>query len=171
MTKLVLPGSVTESDIGGIHVGEGAAVLFAALTDANDPNGTTVNGTVTEVDLEATTSSGVVSYGLTISLTSPPSDLRLGQSGSATITTASKANVLMVTSNAITTVGPLKTVTVAQGSGTQIVRVTTGLTGNGETEIDSGLTAGETLVLPSTTSTSTLTLLGGGGGGLFGGGR
>jgi hypothetical protein len=171
MTKLVLPSTVTESDIGGIQVGQSATVLFAALTDANDPDGTTVTGTVSEVDLDSTVSSGVVSYGITISLTSPPSDLRLGQSGAATITTASKPNVLLLASNAITTVGPLKTVTVEQGNSTAVVRVTTGLTGNGTTEIESGLTAGQTVVLPSTTTTSTTTLLGGGGAGLVGGGR
>ena len=69
--------------------------------------------------------------------------MRLGQSGTATITTSSKQNVLRVASNAITTVGPLKTATLVTGKTTQVVTVTTGLTGNGETEIDSGLKAGD----------------------------
>ena len=75
-----------------------------------------------------------------------------------------------IASTAITTVGRIKTVTVQQGTATQIVTITTGVTGNGETEITSGLTAGETVLLPVAT-TSTLNLLGGNTGTLLGGGR
>jgi hypothetical protein len=170
MTKLEIPASVTESDIGAVKVGDPASVVFAALTDANDPNGTTVAGVVSEVDLASTVSSGVVSYGVQISLTSPPANLRLGQSGNVTITTSSKQNVLRLSSTAITTLGRTKTVTVQHGTADQIVTVTTGVTGNGFTEITSGLTSGETVLLPSAT-TSTSTLLGGNTGSLLGGGR
>jgi hypothetical protein len=172
MSKLIIPGSVTESDIANVKTGEAVSVVFAALTDTTHPNGTTVAGTISEVDLTSTVSSSVVSYGVTISLTSPPSTVRLGQSGTATITTSSKQGVLRVASNAITTVGPLKTATLVTGKTTQIVTVTTGVTGNGEIEIDSGLKAGDVLELPSSTgTTSTFNLLGGGSGSLLGGGR
>jgi multidrug efflux pump subunit AcrA (membrane-fusion protein) len=171
MTKLVVPASVTEADIAAVKVGDAVAVVFAALTDANDPNGTTVAGTVSEVDLTSTVSSSVVSYGLTISLTSPPAALRLGQSATATITTSSKQNVLRVASNAITTVGRTKTATVITGKTTQVVTVTTGVTGNGETEIESGLKAGDVLAIPSTTTTTNTFNLLGGNGLLGGGGR
>ena len=163
---------MTEADIANVKVGEAVSVVFAALTDATDPNGTTVAGTISEVDLTSTVTSSVVSYGVTISLTSPPADLRLGQSGTATITTSSKQNVVRVASNALTTVGRLKTATLVDGKSTQIVTVTTGLTGNGETEVVSGLKAGDVVVIPSTTATTnTFNLLGGGSGSLLGGGR
>jgi multidrug efflux pump subunit AcrA (membrane-fusion protein) len=171
MTKLIVPGSVTESDIANVKVGDAVAIVFAALTDANDPNGTTVPGTISEVDLTSTVSSSVVSYGVTISLTSPPANLRLGQSGSATITTSSKQNVLRVASNAITTTGRLKTATVVNGNTTHIVTVTTGVTGNGETEVETGLQAGDVVQLPTTTGTTNTFNLLGGGGSLLGGGR
>jgi hypothetical protein len=172
MSKLIIPGTVTESDIANVKTGEAVSVVFAALTDATNPSGTTVAGTISEVDLTSTVTSSVVSYGVTISLTSPPADLRLGQSGTATITTSSKQNVVRVASNALTTAGRLKTATLVDGKSTQIVTVTTGLTGNGETEVVSGLKAGDVVVIPSTTSTTnTFNLLGGGGGSLLGGGR
>ncbi len=179
MTKILIPASVTESDIGSVKVGDAASVTFAALTDTADPNGTTVAGTVSEVDLTSTVSSSVVSYGVQISLTTVPSTLRLGQTATGTITTASKSNVLEVSSSAITTRGTSKTVTVqgTDGKANSVVTVQTGLTGNSMTEITSGLTAGETVVIPSTTTTSTSTLLGGAGGAgggtgsLLGGGR
>ena len=86
---------------------------------------------MTEVDQTSTVSSSVVSYGLTVTLTTVPANLRLGQTATMTITTASKTNVLRLSSSAITTVGPLKTVEVQDGKTTQRVTVTTGLTGNG----------------------------------------
>jgi multidrug efflux pump subunit AcrA (membrane-fusion protein) len=173
LTAIVIPASVTESDIGAVKVGDAASITFAALTDANDPNGTTVAGKVSEVDLTSTVTSSVVDYGVTISLSSVPSTLRLGQSATVTITTASKSNVLRLSSSAITTLGTRKSVTVQSGKTTSTVVVQTGVTGGGMTEITSGLTAGETVVLPSTTTTSTSSLLGGGAGtgSLLGGGR
>jgi len=172
MTNLIIAASVTESDIANVKTGDAVSVVFAALTSATNTTGTTVPGTISAVDLSSTVSSSVVSYGVTISLTSPPAALRLGQSGTATITTSSKQDVLRVSSSAITTSGRSKTVTLVVGSATQLVPVTTGLVGNGQTEIDSGLKAGDVVQIPTTTGTSnTFNLLGGGGSGLLGGGR
>jgi macrolide-specific efflux system membrane fusion protein len=52
----------------------------------------------------------------------------------------------------------------SNGKATSVVTVGTGLTGNGFTEVTSGLSAGETVVIPSTSTTSTSSLLGGAGG-------
>jgi len=171
LTKIVIPATVSESDIGSVKVGETASVTFSALTGATGTGGTTVAGTVSEVDQTSTVSSNVVSYGVTISLTSVPAGLRLGQSATIVITTASKTGVLRLSSSAITTLGASKTVTVqsADGKSTSVVTVSTGLTGNGVTEITSGLKAGQVVVIPSTTASSTSNLLGGSGGGLLGG--
>ena len=172
MGKIVIPADVSEADIGAVKVGDAASIVFAALTDAADPDGTTVAGTVSEVDLTSTVSSSVVDYGVTISLTTVPATLRLGQSATVTITTASKSDVLELSSTAITTLGTRKTVTVENGKADSVVTVQTGLTGDGMTEITSGLTAGQTVVIPSTTTTSTASLLGGGAStSLLGGGR
>jgi multidrug efflux pump subunit AcrA (membrane-fusion protein) len=175
LSAIVIPASVSESDIGSVKVGDAASITFAALTDTDDPSGTTVAGKVSEVDLTSTVTSSVVDYGVTVTLSTVPATLRLGQSATVTITTASKSNVLRLPSSAITTLGTRKTVTVRNGTSTSVVAVQTGLTGDSTTEITSGLTAGQTVVIPSTTTTSTSSLLGGGAGGgtgsLLGGGR
>ena len=173
---IIIPATVSESDIGSVKVGQTASVTFAALRGSGDTanaNGTTVAGKVTHVDLSSTVSNSVVSYGVQVRLDSVPAGLRLGQSASVTITTASAQNVLRLTSSAITKRAGRSTVQVKDGAALTTVTVTTGLTGNGTTEIKSGLSEGQTVVSPATTSNgSTGSLLGGGGppAGLLGGG-
>jgi macrolide-specific efflux system membrane fusion protein len=116
-----------------------------------------------------------VTYATTITLTDPPKNLRLGQTANVTITTASsKADALYVPAAAITTANGVSTVKVIKNGKTTAVTVKTGLVGNEGTEITSGLTAGETIVIgtisttPSTTTGTTGTTGTGGAG--FGGG-
>lgn len=173
---IVIPATVSESDIGSVKVGQAASVTFSALRGSGDTanaNGTTVAGKVTHVDLSSTVSNNVVSYAVQVRLNSVPAGVRLGQSANITITTGTAENVLRLTSGAITTRGGQKTVQVKNGTTVTTVSVTTGLTGNGTTEIRTGLSEGQTVVIPATTSNgSTGSLIGGGGppGGLLGGG-
>jgi multidrug efflux pump subunit AcrA (membrane-fusion protein) len=164
MTKLEIDTDFSESDIASLQVGQPAAVVFSALPSATSSAGTTVNGKVTAIDVTSTVTSNVVDYGVTIALVYPPADLRLGQTGSVTVTTAQKTNVLYALTTAITTTGVGKTVMVKDGATTKQVTVTTGVAGNSTTEILTGVTAGQTLVIPTTTTTSTTF----GGGGLTG---
>jgi multidrug efflux pump subunit AcrA (membrane-fusion protein) len=155
MTKLQIKSYVSESDIGSVQVGDDASITFSALRSATGGNtsaGTTLQGTVTQVDPTSTVSSNVVQYGVTMTINDPPANLRLGQTGNATITTASKDNVVAVPTAAITAVGPLKTVTVKEGTSRKTVTVETGLVGGNLTEIVSGVDAGDVLFLPSSTT-------------------
>jgi hypothetical protein len=93
-----------------------------------------------------------------------------------------RANVLQLPSSAITTVGTNSTVQLLQNGKQTVTRVVTGLTGNAATEIVSGLSKGDVVVLPTVTITAATAAapatggaLGGaggfaGGGGGFGGG-
>lgn len=176
MSKLVIDTDFSESDIAALKVGQPATVVFAALPTAANPAGTTVTGKVTSIDPTSTVTNNVVNYGVQIALIDPPAALRLGQTGTVTVVTATKTNVLYVVTTAITTTGVGKTVTVQKGGTTSVVPVQTGVTGDSTTEIISGLSAGETVVLPTTTSTSTgnggIPGVGGGFGGAgVGGGR
>ena len=168
MNQLQIKAFFSESDVNSIKAGQAASVLFSAVTNAANPNGTTVPGRVSAIDVTSTVSSNVVEYGVTVTLTNPPSTIRLGQTASVTVTTASKQNVVTVATNAITTTGPVKTVTVKDGGQTHIVVVQTGIAGGGQTEITSGLTDGQTVVLPTATGSSTTGGFPGGKGGLGG---
>jgi macrolide-specific efflux system membrane fusion protein len=86
------------------------------------------------------------------------------------------ANVLELPSAAISTTGPLSTVTVLANGTKTVTRVTTGLVGDSTTQIDSGLKVGQVVVEPvasvaaaSTTGTGVTGGFGGFGGGLGGG--
>jgi membrane fusion protein, macrolide-specific efflux system len=159
-SKLQITGSFTEADTTKLKTGLAATVSFDALT------GVTAAGKVTAIDVSPTTTNNVVSYGVTITLTSRPSAVRIGQTATVVVSTGSKSNVLYVPAAAVKTAGGQSTVTVLQ-NGKQVVKtVQIGMKGDVGTEIKSGLTEGEQIVIISTStgSGSTTTRLGGGGG-------
>jgi HlyD family secretion protein len=95
--------------------------------------------------------------------------LRQGLSVTVNLVTASKANVLMVPNRAVTRQQGKTYVSVAKNGGTEQVAVTTGLTNSQFTEVTDGVSEGETVLIPITTSTSTTsTNQQRAGGGLFG---
>jgi hypothetical protein len=165
--QLVVP--LSESEIGNVKAGQPATVTVEAL------NGAKLAAHVSEVALLSTSSSGgAVSYDVTFQLDQVAAGLRPGMSATAEVVVKQEEGV-----NVPTSAISADTVTVER-SGKQVrQRVVTGLAGNTSTIILSGLKAGETVVLPAaTSSTSSLTSklgsrLGGGalgGGGLGGGG-
>jgi macrolide-specific efflux system membrane fusion protein len=88
-------------------------------------------------------------------------------------------NALYVPSAAITTTGTVSTVEVLKNGKETQQRVTTGLVGNSDSQITSGLTAGEVVVEPTvsvastgaaSTSSTSSGFPGGGSGGFGGGG-
>jgi macrolide-specific efflux system membrane fusion protein len=159
--------SVPESDIGSLEVGQKATVTFPAVDDAE------ATGTITSIDPVATTSNSVVTYGVVVRLSGVPSTVRLGQSASVTVTTASATGVLVVPSAAVTTNGDRSTVAVLTDGQQAPAVVTLGVVGDAWTEVTDGVTAGDQVVLTTSASTSTTTGFPGGGfpgGGLPGGG-
>ena len=132
-----------------------------------------VDGKVTAIAITDTVSNNVVEYAVTVALTNPPANIKIGQTASLSITTATAANVLYVQSAALTKIGPTTTATVEKDGAQKVVTVTTGLAGDNGTEVKSGLSAGDVVVLPqSSTGTGSggFTFPGGGLGGGLGGG-
>ncbi|GLY81960.1 efflux RND transporter periplasmic adaptor subunit [Actinoallomurus iriomotensis] len=166
--RLEVTGEFTESDATKLKTGQSATVSFDALT------GVTATGEVTEIDMSPTTSDNVVQYGATVELTDPPSSLRLGQTATVRVTTASAENVLYVPAAAVRTAGGQSTVTVRQGGKQVAEQVQTGVSGDQGTEIKSGLNEGDEVVITTTTgsgdSGSSGGFPGGGSGGIGGAG-
>jgi macrolide-specific efflux system membrane fusion protein len=106
---------------------------------------------VTEVSGVADASSGVASYPVTITFDADSKKMFVGSSVTADITTTARENVLQVSSAAVTTSNGRSTVEVTKNGtadGPSETRtVTTGLTSGGTTEITSGLTEGEKVVI------------------------
>ncbi len=168
--QLVVP--LSESEIGNVKVGQIATVTVEAL------NGSKLAAHVSEVALLSTSSSGAVSYDVTFQLDQLAPGLKLGMSATAEVV-VKQAEGINVPTSAITA----DSVTVERAGKQVRQRVVTGLAGNSSTIVLSGLKAGETVVLPAASSTSSsaasltsriASRLGGGagalGGGLGGGG-
>lgn len=161
MDQLQVTTMVAEADAAKVQVGQKATVSFSAL-------GSSANGSVTAIDLTQTINNNVVEYGVTVLLDSAPAGVRLGQTSSVSITTSTRDNVLSVPSSAITKSGPISTVTVRKDGQDVVTTVVTGLVGDSGTEITSGLSEGDQVVISSSTVTGgAFTFPGGGlGGGL-----
>ncbi|HEV7163274.1 MAG TPA: HlyD family efflux transporter periplasmic adaptor subunit [Solirubrobacteraceae bacterium] len=164
LSSMQLVAPLSESEIGKVKTGQIATVTVEAL------EGRKLAAHVREIALLSTSNSGVVSYDVTFQLDQMYAGLRPGMSASAEVV-VKQAEGVNVPTSAISA----DTVTVVRAGKDVRQRVVTGLAGNSSTIVLSGLHVGETIVLPtastSTRSSSTSTLrrgLGGGAGGLGG---
>ncbi|MFI7124553.1 efflux RND transporter periplasmic adaptor subunit [Nonomuraea sp. NPDC050153] len=164
--KLQLVGTFTESDVGKLKKGQEATVTFDALP------GVTATGKVTQIDPVASTSNNVVQYPVTVTFTKVPSQVRLGQTATVEVVVGQADNVVTVPSTAVSTSGGQTTVTLLRNGTQARTPVEVGVQGTTLTEIKSGVSEGDQIVPPATTTTGTTGggLRFGGGGGFPGGG-
>jgi macrolide-specific efflux system membrane fusion protein len=164
---MTMTAAIAEADIALVAVGQTANVTFPALADL------TATANVTAIAPTGTTSNSVVTYATTITLDSVPAELRLGQTAEVTITTVSSAeDALYVPTAAITTAtdGTSTVDVIGDDDAVTTTTVELGVVGDAGTEITSGLTEGQTIVLGEVAATTesdtgTTTEQGGFGGG------
>jgi membrane fusion protein, macrolide-specific efflux system len=162
----------TEVDAAKIQLKQPASVTVSALP------GRTLTGVVGEIDTLQTVVSNVVTYNVTIDLTGSVDGLKPGMTANVVVTTDQRANVLRVPNAAITTRGTTSTARVLDADNKQhVVPVQIGLRGDTFTEVQSGLTSTDRVVISSgaigsgaTTGTGRTGVGGLGGAGGFGGG-
>lgn len=165
--------SVSDTNVGSVRVGDTATIT---------PGGsaTPLPGQVVSIGLLASagssTSSGSVSYPVTIGLTGTEQQLFPGQSASVSIMLAHASGTLTVPSSAVHTVGANKTVAVLRNGTPSTVQVTLGATGPTRTQVLTGLNPGDQVILadlarplPTTNIQNVRRAAGGGGGGRPGG--
>jgi macrolide-specific efflux system membrane fusion protein len=146
---MVATAGFAESDISKLQIGQPASVAI------NGSSATPVAGTLTQIVPVASTSGGsssVATFAVTITLTSPPATVLAGMSSTVTVTTASVDNVLRVPASALqgsASAGYTVLVMNADGS-TTTTSVTVGLVTTSWAQIDSGLSASETVVTGTT---------------------
>ena len=153
--------NVVESDVSTLQIGQPATVTVSAIS-------ADLTGTVTAIApvAETSTSGGVVSYAVTVSLQAPPPSLRPGMTADVTVTTASASGVLAVPAAAIRGTSGNYNVLVLTAAGTAEARpVTVGLMTSSLVEIKSGLNAGD-VVITGTASQQRTTTGGQGGNGI-----
>ena len=139
--RLVVP--LSESEVSSVHRGQIAAVTIEAL------EGKKLAAHVSEVATLSTSNSGVVSYDVTFVLDQLDSGLKPGMSASAEVV-VKQASGLNVPTSAISG----GSVTVLSAGKSETRRVSTGLVGDSSTIVLSGLKQGETVALPSATTTT-----------------
>ena len=142
---LSVKAGFAETDATKLQAGQPAAVSFSALPNVQ------AAGTVTSVDLSSTLVSNVVTYFATVTLTKVPAGVKPGMTASVTVTVNRREGVLNLPSAAVRGSGSTGTVTVVSGKVQTTKVVGVGLRGDTTTEITSGLNAGDTVVLPSST--------------------
>lgn len=148
LSTYVVTGSFSETDVAKIKTGESASITFNAI------EGKTFTGKVKSIDLTSSTTNGVVSYGVQITVPSPPSNLREGATATITITTADASNVLAVPTSAVTTANGASAVTLVKNGKSTSQTVTIGVKGDTYTQIKSGLNAGDTVSLGAVSTSS-----------------
>jgi HlyD family secretion protein len=160
---LSVKAGFAETDATKLQAGQPAVVSFSALPNVQ------AAGVVTSVDLSSTLVSNVVTYFATVTLTNPPAGVKPGMTASVTVTVNRREGVLNLTSAAVRASGSTGIVTVISGKVQTSKTVGVGLVGDTTTEITSGLNAGDTVVLPSSTLSGVSSQLGTGTGRGLGG--
>ncbi len=146
--RLKMEVSFSESDIGKVKVGQPATVSVSSM------EGTELAGRVTKVDVLPSegSSSGVVEYPATITVTQSAKGVRVGMSASAEVVVEQVQGAVSVSSEAITSGPGGGSVTVLEDGVEAQRSVTTGLKGDETTQVLGGLKEGETVVLPEITT-------------------
>jgi hypothetical protein len=161
--------TVPVASVGQVSVGERASMVPDGSTE-------TLAGTVVAIGTNPTSSG----YPVTLGLPAPASGLRQGGAVSVALTTGTVQNAVVVPTSAVRSFGTRHVVEVLSAGAVQPTVVTVGVMDPEYTQILTGLTTGEQVVLADLSSTvtsdSTTTGTGGGlggralGGGGFGGG-
>ncbi|MBF6558408.1 MAG: HlyD family efflux transporter periplasmic adaptor subunit, partial [Acidimicrobiales bacterium] len=132
-----------ESDAAKVAPNQQVEVTFDAIPDL------TRTGTVLSIAPAGTDISGVTNYYATIILTETDPRLRDGQTAQAGVMTRSLQNVLTVPNNAVTKQGGRSFVNTPGPDGKpQQTPFQPGLVGDNTTEVKSGLTEGQQILLP-----------------------
>jgi multidrug efflux pump subunit AcrA (membrane-fusion protein) len=132
--------TVTLADIDSVKVGDPATVRVDGI-DAD------LTGTVSAIGILNTTTGSSTSYPVTVLLKPTSSRLYDGSGASVQIQVAATGPVLTVPSSAVHSLGNLNTVTVLSKGKPVVTRITTGAVGSDRTQVLSGLTAGQQVVL------------------------
>jgi HlyD family secretion protein len=138
-----LVATVAESDAARVNPGQDVKVSFDAVPGLSLP------GSVVAVQPGATLIQNVTNYLVTVSLDSVDQRMRSGMTAHASVAVGEAKQVLVVPNIAIQRPAGKSYVTVVRRDGTQVrVEITTGLVGDTTTEVTSGLSEGDHVLLP-----------------------
>ena len=141
--------NLTEIDIVKINIGNKVTITFDAFPDK------TYTGKVTAIDTNGSSTSGVISYPVIISLDAAPKNLYPNMSATAAIITQTKDDIIIIPNSAVTQQNNQSTVKIMKNGNINTVDVVTGVSNDNQIEIISGISEGDIVVTGQTSSTST----------------
>lgn len=152
---LTVKASVNEVDINKIKVGDTATITFDAILDK------TFTGKIIQADEYGTNVAGVINYNIFASVDDGTELIKPGMTVNLSIDTNKHENVLTVVNAAIRPYKGTKAIQTLDKNGKAIfVKVTTGIKGADRTELVTGATAGEKVIIGGTTTLQTASLTG-----------
>jgi len=143
--------NLSEIDVTKIKLGQKVTLTLDAFADK------TFTGRVTALDTTGSTSSGVTSYPVTITLDTSVEGMYPNMAVNATIITSIKHDVVLVPSTAVQTVNDVSTVRVMSNNQVSSVPVEIGDSNDTQTEILSGIKEGQIVVTGQTGGTGSST--------------
>jgi len=158
----VVNATVDDTEVGSVQAGDQAQIVPDGAT-------TPVYGTVSSVGLIASTTSGVATYPVTISVTGNPGGLYPGASATVTLIVKQLNNATTVPTAALHYTSTGADVYEMVNGREVAVPVTVGMTSDGETQIVSGLSVGTKVVVQGLRAGGTGATTGGTGRGTRGG--
>jgi HlyD family secretion protein len=164
LSTLVVDVSITEVDINSVKVGDAATITFDAIANK------TYNGVVSQVGDSGTTSSGVVNFNVTVTITDADQQVKPGFTAVTTIVTNEVKDALLIPSAAIRTINNRTMVIVMRNGVATPVPVTLGASSDTYSALLKGdLQEGDLLVTTVYTASdlSRFSIMGGG---MLGGG-
>lgn len=142
VSSVALHGTVGEADVAKLALGQVATIAVDAVGSAR------MTGKVTSIDPVATIAQGVPVYGVDVTVDIPNQAVRPGMSGTANVIIASHSDVLVVPNLAVKNQGGRRYVTLLQNGQQVDTDTTVGLVNDTVTELVSGVSEGDTVVLP-----------------------
>lgn len=142
ISTLRIRGDIDEIDVGRVRAGQAVTVTLDAYPGIKMP------GRIDQLAPGATPRQGSTVYEASISFR-PVEDVvpREGMAANVDITAQRKDNVLLLPNRAFETVGRRQYVSLKEGDGIRKIEVETGLSNTTDTEVISGLTEGQVVVL------------------------
>lgn len=152
---LTVKSAVNEVDINKIKVGDTVSITFDAVQKK------TFTGKIIQADEYGTNVAGVINYDVFASVDDGNSLIKPGMTANLSIITAKHEDVLTVVNAAVRPYKGAKAVQIFKNNKLEYVPVITGIKGLDRTEITSGVTLGEKVVIGNITK-ATPSPLGGG---------
>jgi len=151
---LTVKAAVNEVDINKIKVGDTATISFDAILDK------IFTGKIIQSDEYGTNVAGVINYNIFASVDDGTDLIKPGMTANLSIDTAKHVNVLTVVNAAIRPYQGVKAIETLKNGKPTYVKVTTGIKGADRTELITGATVGEKVILGTTSTSSPRSLTG-----------